>query len=660
MLNGDVKKQINTARDILVGKIPDPKGQIDQITNALIYKFMDDQDRLSQTLPGGKASFFINNLGKYAWHKLFDSKLSNQDRANLYIEGIAELSNAKHLPELFKDVFKDAFLPFRDANTIAMFLNEINKFDYHHSENLGNAFEYLLSIMGSQGDAGQFRTPRNIIEFIVDAVNPTKDDHILDPACGTAGFLVEAYKHIASGSKLTPNEVQGLAKHIHGVDIDPGMAKIARVNLYLHGFKTPLITEDDTLTNESLWGKKYDVILANPPFMTPKGGIVPHNKFSIRAKKAEILFVEYILEHLKLKGRAGIVIPDGIISNTPKLYKKLREKLIKDNFLYATVSLPAGIFLPYSDVKTTILFIDREIAQQSDQVLFIQVKNDGFDLGSARKIINQNDLPHALQTLSDFKESILSKKNFEIPLKDFDRANIVKKSEILNSSSVSLSGKRYKKEKFVLSKYRSVKLGTLVSEFKQKVKTEEIPVWSVSNTQGFVVSSEYFGKKVASEDIKNYKKVLKNYFAYNPARINVGSIALNDKKETGCVSPMYIVFKIKDETLIHPKYLLTILKSKIGLKQILKYSDGAVRKVLSFSNLSLIDVPLPLIEDQNEIIEHFNVINKYEEKIQQEKISIKDEIDLFWGIKEDEVVIDAEDFGINIETDGNEDVTEES
>jgi type I restriction enzyme M protein len=113
MLTGEIKRQINTARDILVGKIPDPKGQITQITNALIYKFMDDQDRLAQTLPGGKATFFTGELAPYTWHKLFDSKLSNQDKANLYIEGLEKLSKSKHLPELFQDIFKEAFLPFR-------------------------------------------------------------------------------------------------------------------------------------------------------------------------------------------------------------------------------------------------------------------------------------------------------------------------------------------------------------------------------------------------------------------------------------------------------------------------------------------------------------------------------------------------------------------
>jgi len=435
MLNTNVKQQINTARDILVGKIPDPKGQIDQITNALIYKFMDDQDRLALTLPNGKASFFVNELKPYAWHKLFDTKLSNQDKANLYVEGIAKLSVCKHLPDLFRDIFKDAYLPFRAPDTIAMFLNEINKFDYHHSEDLGNAFEYLLSIMGSQGDAGQFRTPRNIIEFIVDAVDPSKDDHILDPACGTAGFLVEAYKHITKDKKLTPNEVQELAKHIHGVDIDPGMAKIARVNLYLHGFKTPLITEDDTLSDEKIWGKKYDVILANPPFMTPKGGIVPHDKFSVKSNRAEVLFTDYIAEHLKLAGRAGIVVPEGIIFQSGKVYKQLRKMLVDDNYLWGVVSLPAGVFNPYSGVKTSILLLDREKATKNKEILFFKVENDGFDLGAQRREFSKNDLPDALEAVKKWKNG----EKVQNP-----KAIYIEKSRIAESGDYNLSGDRYR------------------------------------------------------------------------------------------------------------------------------------------------------------------------------------------------------------------------
>jgi len=455
MLTTNVKQQINTARDILVGKIPDPKGQIDQITNALIYKFMDDQDRLALTLPNGKPSFFVNELKPYAWHKLFDTKLSNQDKANLYVEGITKLSVCKHLPDLFQDIFKDAYLPFRAPDTIAMFLNEINKFDYHHSEDLGNAFEYLLSIMGSQGDAGQFRTPRNIIEFIVDAVDPSKDDHILDPACGTAGFLVEAYKHITKDKKLTPNEIQELAKHIHGVDIDPGMAKIARVNLYLHGFKTPLITEDDTLSDEKLWGKKYDVILANPPFMTPKGGIVPHDKFSVKSNRAEVLFTDYIAEHLKLAGRAGIVVPEGIIFQSGKVYKQLRKMLVDDNYLWGVVSLPAGVFNPYSGVKTTILLLDRERATKNKEIIFFKVENDGFDLGAQRREIAKNDLPDALEAVKKWKNGEKVENS---------KAIYIEKSKIAESDDYNLSIDRYRVAiDYTNAKWPMVELGEVLN-----------------------------------------------------------------------------------------------------------------------------------------------------------------------------------------------------
>jgi type I restriction enzyme M protein len=679
MLDNTTKRNIDSARNILVGKVPDPKAQVEQITTALIYKFMDDMD-LENEDAGLTAQFFIDDYTKYSWRKLIDNRLSGQERMDLYVEAVANIPKAKNIPQLFRDIFKGAFLPFRDPRTLSLFLKEINEFSYDNSENLGNAFEYLLSILGSQGDAGQFRTPRHIIDFIVEVVNPQKNETILDPACGTAGFLISAYKHILktnssnfkpeeekaedkivqgetaletiieekthySGDLLSPDDKTKLTQNIAGYDISPDMVKLALVNLYLHGFSDPKIFEYDTLSSDKRWDETFDVVLANPPFMTPKGGISPHKRFSIQAKKAEILFIDYMLEHLNINGKSGIVVPDGIVANSPNAYKKLREKLIKDNFLYAVVSIPAGVFLPYSDVKTTILFIDRHIAKQTDKILFVQVKNDGFDLGSTRRKIKENDLPFAIETIQKFRKSILSKQAFEISNNDFDNANIEYKDEILKSPSISLSGKRYKKETFIKSSYQSVKLGTLISEYKQKIKEDDIAVWSVSNTQGFVISSDYFGKKVASEDTKNYKKVLENYFAYNPARINVGSIALNEKKDIGCVSPMYVVFKVKDANIIHPKYLLMILKSKIGIKQILKYSDGAVRKVLSFNNLSLIDVPLPSIEEQNKILKHFEKISEYKNLISNEEDEIKAEIDSYWGIKESEIIIEADELG---------------
>lgn len=194
MLNDTTKRKINSLRQILVGKVPDPKSQVDQITNALIYKYMDDMDRQAEVY-GGKASFFAGEYAKYSWRNLMDPKKGGQERMNLYVEALEKMAANKNLSPIFRDILKGAFLPYRSPETLNMFLHEIDGFAYNHSEDLGDAFEYLLSIMGSQGDAGQFRTPRHIIDFMVEVVDPKKNETILDPACGTAGFLISAYKH---------------------------------------------------------------------------------------------------------------------------------------------------------------------------------------------------------------------------------------------------------------------------------------------------------------------------------------------------------------------------------------------------------------------------------------------------------------------------------
>ena len=200
MLNIDMKRKINTLRDILVGRIPDPKTQVEQITLAMIFKFMDDIDTEFTGEWGGDRTFFVKtdkmDYSKYAWSNIMSPQVSGEERSNLYREGIENMAMNPHIPQLFRDIFRNAYLPFRDPETINMFLKEIDDLKYDNSEDLGNAFEMLLSIMGSQGDAGQFRTPRHIIDMIVEIVDPAKTDSILDPACGTAGFLISAYKHI--------------------------------------------------------------------------------------------------------------------------------------------------------------------------------------------------------------------------------------------------------------------------------------------------------------------------------------------------------------------------------------------------------------------------------------------------------------------------------
>ena len=173
MLDNETKRKIDSARNILVGKVPDPKAQVEQITTALIYKFMDDMDREAESF-GGKAKFITAELEEFKWANLMSKSIGGSERLNLYMSALLEFAKSSHIPEIFRTIFKDAFLPYRDPETLNLFLKEIDYFDYDHSENLGNAFEYLLSILGSQGDAGQFRTPRHIIDFIVEILEPKK------------------------------------------------------------------------------------------------------------------------------------------------------------------------------------------------------------------------------------------------------------------------------------------------------------------------------------------------------------------------------------------------------------------------------------------------------------------------------------------------------
>lgn len=467
MLNFDIKRKINTLRDILVGKVPDPKAQVEQITIALIYKFMDDMDIEGMEF-GGSREFFKEDYEKYAWSNIMQPENSGQQRANLYAEGIDKMSMNPHLPQLFRDIFRGAYVPYRDAETLNMFLKEINDFTYDHSEELGNAFEYLLSIMGSQGDAGQFRTPRHIIDMMVEIVDPQKTDSILDPACGTAGFLISSYKHILEKNKdndgnstLSADDRKRMTENFAGYDISPDMVRLSRVNMYLHKFAKPQISEYDTLSSLDKWDETYDVILANPPFMTPKGGIIPHNRYRIPAKRAEVLFVDYIAEHLNPTGKAGIIVPEGIVFQSANAYKSLRKYLVEDGFLYAVISLPAGVFNPYSGVKTSILLMDKTLAKQKDEILFVKINNDGYGLGAQRREVNGSDIPEVIKIVKDYQNGK--------DVSDNTLVTIASKKDIAEQDYI-LVGERYKEAVVVNSDYPMVEIEKLINNVKYPEK----------------------------------------------------------------------------------------------------------------------------------------------------------------------------------------------
>ncbi|PIX42340.1 MAG: N-6 DNA methylase [Armatimonadetes bacterium CG_4_8_14_3_um_filter_58_9] len=521
MLDTDTKRRIDTARDILVGKVPDPKSQVEQITIALIYKFMDDMDAESEEF-GGKRKFFAGEFARYGWAKLMRSGLGGHETLNVYAEAIARMPENPGIPLLFRDIFKNAYLPYRDPETLRAFLKIIDEFTYDHSERLGDAFEYLLSVLGSQGDAGQFRTPRHIIDFMVAVVDPKKTDRVLDPACGTAGFLISAYKHILVAnrtdmdeqdgqdenkesrescpsmfvSSLTPDEKGRLAQNFNGYDISPDMVRLSLVNLYLHGFSDPHIAEYDTLTSQDKWNETADVILANPPFMSPKGGIKPHNRFGVQSKRSEVLFVDYMAEHLTPTGRAGIIVPEGIIFQSQTAYKDLRKMLV-ENSLVAVVSLPAGVFNPYSGVKTSILILDKSLARQSNTIGFFKVENDGFGLGAQRREIDKNDLPQVRSEIAEYLRRLRAGETVEPSPSGRGQGEgfqptlglIVEKAKVAANGDYNLSGERYRENGTRIHTYPLARIADVckinppkseLSELSQDTRVSFVPMADMS------------------------------------------------------------------------------------------------------------------------------------------------------------------------------------
>lgn len=638
MLNFDVKRKINTLRDILVGKVPDPKAQVEQITIALIYKFMDDMDLEGMEF-GGSREFFKEDYEKYAWTNIMQSENSGQQRLNLYAEGIEKMTMNPYLPQLFRDIFRGAYIPYRDPETLNMFLKEINDFNYDHSEDLGNAFEYLLSIMGSQGEAGQFRTPRHIIDMMVEIVAPQKTDSILDPACGTAGFLISSYKHILEMNKdkdgnstLSADERKRMTDSFAGYDISPDMVRLSRVNMYLHKFAKPQISEYDTLSSLEKWDETYDVILANPPFMTPKGGIIPHNRYRIPAKRAEVLFVDYIAEHLNPTGKAGIIVPEGIVFQSANAYKSLRKFLIEDNLLYAVISLPAGVFQPYSGVKTSILLFDKTLAKQKEEILFVKLNNDGFDLGAQRREISGSDIPEIIKIIKNYQNGL--------DVSDNVLVTIVSKKDIVEQEYI-LVGDKYKETAIINSEHNMVKLGKVCevisgNGFPLDLQGELngiIPFYKVSdmNTIGNEIymynSNNYVSQEII--DLKRWYVVPENTVIFP----KIGAAIATNKKRMLSVPSLFDnnVMGLVCNDLIDKSYLYYLLQT-IDLSVWASESNPpSIRKTV----VEDFKIPLPTLQVQKEIVneieEKENRIKELQKEILDLQTEIKDKISEVWG-----------------------------
>jgi type I restriction enzyme M protein len=612
MLDSDTKRRIDTARDILVGKVPDPKSQVEQITIALIYKFMDDMDAESEEL-GGARKFFTGDFARYGWAKLMRSGLGGHETLNLYAEAIARMPENPGIPLLFRDIFKNAFLPYRDPETLRSFLKVIDEFSYDHSERLGDAFEYLLSVLGSQGDAGQFRTPRHIIDFIVAVVDPKKNETILDPACGTAGFLISAYKHILERNtgadgvcSLTPDERAKLAQGIRGYDISPDMVRLSLVNLYLHNFQDPHIVEYDTLTSQERWNETADVILANPPFMSPKGGIKPHTRFSVQSKRSEVLFVDYMAEHLNTNGRAGIIVPEGVIFQSQGAYKDLRKMLIESS-LVAVVSLPAGVFNPYSGVKTSILILDKSIARQSTSIGFFKVENDGYGLGAQRREIAKNDLPQVQMEVHSYLEAL--RRNQATDELSFNYGLIVPKEKIAENGDYNLSGERYREGAAASTDFPLVTLGEVCAINPASANPAEIYPNSAFNYIDISCVENETGRFLGANSTASDNAPSRARRLVKPGDVLVSTVRpnlkafalLTDVPDRAIASTGFAVLRAETERLL-PAFLIRMLRHDRSVQQMIGMMEKGAYPSINQTDVEGVQIPLPPLDVQKEIV----------------------------------------------------------
>ncbi|WP_319780049.1 class I SAM-dependent DNA methyltransferase [Maridesulfovibrio sp.] len=376
---------------------------------------------------------------------------------------------------------RNAQLMIQKPELLVQAVEVITELPLTSGDHKGDLYEYLLSKLSTAGIAGQFRTPRHIIRKMVEILDPKPFETVCDPACGTAGFLVETLSYVMeqytsedgvivgeeeddkifTGDLLKPEERTNLTNgFLSGFDFDSTMLRVSAMNLLLHGVEKPHIHYQDTLAAtfvERMPEKRteaFDVILANPPF---KGSldydtVDPKLIKKVKTKKTELLFIQLILQMLKMGGRAAVIVPDGVLFGSSKAHKAIREALVEENQLEAMISLPSGVFKPYAGVSTGILVFSK--GGETEDVFFYNVESDGYSLDDKRDKIEANDLPGMIEAWKN-----------KDPEKDTDvtqKAFFVSADEI-RKNNYDLSITRYHEEPYVEEVYEepSVILGQL-------------------------------------------------------------------------------------------------------------------------------------------------------------------------------------------------------
>lgn len=441
MITGEIKNKIdNIWTTLWTEGSTNPLTNIEQLTYLLFIKGLDEGELKKEN----EAEFLgleykgifsempvdFTDMQKQHWPMMRWTQFKNlpaqemyEIMANTTFPFIKTLGGKEE--SAFSKYMKEAMFQINKPATLQKVVTALDSIPMEDRDTQGDIYEYLLSKLQTSGTNGQFRTPRHIINMIVELMKPSPEDIIIDPAMGSAGFLVSASEYLRKNHNNL-FLVQGLNEHFHndmffGNDMDTTMLRIGAMNMMLHGVDAPNIDYRDSLSEENKEADKYTLVLANPPF---KGSLdyeaVSNDLLKVaKTKKTELLFLSLILRSLKAGGRAAVIVPDGVLFGSSKAHKAIRKEIIDNNKLEAIISMPSGVFKPYAGVSTGIMIFTKTGTGGTNNVWFYDMKADGYSLDDKRTEIEADDIEDIISrfgNLQDETDRKRTEQSFFVPV----------------------------------------------------------------------------------------------------------------------------------------------------------------------------------------------------------------------------------------------------
>ena len=445
MITGEIKNRIDAIWDTYwVGGITNPMSVLEQMTYLFFMKMIDDAQLKKEaeanilgvniTNPTFKDGLWHNPetdndvpYNSLRWH-VFKNMEATQMFNTIRNDAFAFIKNLNEgKSSAYSRFMRDAVFLIQNPRTLTKIVDGVDALDMTNRDAMGDVYEYILGKMAASGNNGQFRTPRHIIRMMVELMQPTLKDEICDPAMGSAGFIVESAKYIAEHYKQELLKKEN-AEHFrgsmfHGFDTDSTMLRIGAMNLMLHGVEEPDVAYRDSLSSSNNDTEKYTLCLANPPF----AGSVDSEDINksllaiTNTKKTELLFVSLFIRMLQTGGRCASIVPDGVLFGNSNAHVALRKELVENHTLRAVISMPSGVFQPYSGVSTAILIFTKTGAGGTDKVWFYDMQADGYSLDQKRTEVEENDIPDVVARFNNLKaeeQRTRKDKSFLVPVEE--------------------------------------------------------------------------------------------------------------------------------------------------------------------------------------------------------------------------------------------------